>query len=82
MNYRQLQDILTQDIDLLVELRGRLNNDGEPLSTADKQILRKQLSGNWLKDMQMEQKYAFAQGNARDMGKGIDIIFEVMEQLQ
>lgn len=82
MDYRQLQDILTQDIDLLKELRERLSDDGESLSATDKQMLREQLSGNWLRDMQMEQKYAFAQGNVRDMEKGLNEIFKTMEQLQ
>lgn len=82
MDYRELQDILTENIETLEGLRDRLNIDGEPLSTADKQILKEQLSGNWLREMQSEQRHFFAQGNRRDMEHGLNAIFKVMEQLQ
>lgn len=82
MNNERLQSILAEDISLLMGLRDRLDDKGEPLSPTDKQILREQLSGIWLRAMQEEQRYLFAKGNIHDVSKGFDEIHEVMKQLQ
>lgn len=82
MDYRQLQDILTQDIDQLKELRDRLSSDGEELSVTDKQLLREQLSGNWMREMQEDQRHFFNGGHKKDMDQNFSVIFKIMDELQ
>lgn len=82
MDYKQLQEILTQDIEQLKHLRDVLSNDGEPLTADNKQLLRNQLSGNWLSAMQRDQKFFFASGDEEDMIHGFDRLIDVIKQLQ
>jgi hypothetical protein len=82
MDYHELQDILSMDIELLKELRGRLTDDSNPLSSTDKQILRNQLSGNWLMRMHDEQRYFFVQGNTQNATKGFAEILDAINQLK
>lgn len=81
MDYRQLQDILTTDIELLENLRDKLSDSGDSLSIADKQLLRHQLSCNWLKKMQEEQQYFFSAGHATDFGQSNYQVLVILRDL-
>ena len=63
MDYRQLQDILTGQINALTEIRDKVSDKGESLSREDKQTIRNTLADRWLSDMQDEQRHFFREGH-------------------
>ena len=80
MDHRELESILSQDIAVLTNLRDKLSDAKESLSTVEKQIIRDQLSGSWLRSMHAEQKMFFVDGDAKGILNSSEYIIKVIEQ--
>ena len=80
MDYREVQDILTNDIEELKRLRDTLSNEGKPLAPRDKRLIIHQLSGSWLHDIQREQRAMFREMSIEDIQANFRYITTTMEQ--
>lgn len=81
MDHRQLEDILTSEIDRLYMLRdGISSSDGRPLNSMEKEDIRNVLGGRWLKDMNTEAAYLFREGNTEDFNHNRTYVTAVLKQ--
>ena len=78
MDIEQIKHVLEHHIDKLIKLRKCISNDGKPLGTNDKQLLRSTLSSTWLRDMQNEQRYMFDNGYADDLQSSFDNVLDTL----
>ena len=81
MDIEHIKHVLSHHIDQLIALRNRIANDGKPLGTNDKQLLRSTLASTWLRDMQNEQRYMFDNGYADDLQASFGNILDTLTSI-
>ena len=75
---RQLQDILSNEIDSLSKLRDRLSPNGEELSAEEKSTLRSVLSRGWFGEIAEEASHFFNKGSIKDLEMNQKYVMEVL----